>query len=216
MIDILCNQLKQRLLASNPVSEFISIIAGLAKPVNYNDEVPNGIDGERDSVLKFTIPVSTDTNIAPCGPYEGPDQALIPDSSQRGILYFEDNGGQSTGSRGPYGSTYVWQVRLVMWLNKDLITGNGYSMISANVVTETLKAIGAFDTNPRNNYPFTNLTVRATNQVQGAQVFSRYTYKEAVRQYLMAPFESYGLDLRLSFTINPACIYPMPTGENLC
>jgi hypothetical protein len=216
MIDILCNQLKQRLISSNQVADFVSVIAGLAKPVSYNEEVPNGIEGERDSVLRFTIPVSTDTNIAPCGPYDLPDQALVPDSSQKGILYFEDNGGQITGSRGSYGNSYVWNVRLVMWLNKNLITGNAYSMISANVVTAIMSGIGAYDVNPKNNYPFTGLLVRGTNQVQGAQVFSRYTYKEEVRQYLMAPFEAYGLDLRLSFTLNPACVFPMPTGENLC
>lgn len=216
MIDVICNQLKYKLLASNDVANFVSVVAGLAKPVSYNEEVPNGIDGERDSVLKFTIPVSTDTNITACGPYDLPDQSLVPDSSQKGILYFEDNGGQVTGSRGSYGNTYAWNVRLVLWLNKNLITGDAYSMISTNVVTAVMQAIGAYDMNPKNNYPFIGLLVRGTNQVQGSQVFSRYTYREEIRQYLMAPFEAYGLDLRLSFTLNPACVFPVATGQNPC
>lgn len=216
MIDMLCNKLKQRIISSDKMSDFISVAAGLAVPVTYQEEVATGVNGERDSVLRFTIPVSVDTNIPPCSPYQVPDQALIPDSSQKGILYFEDGGGQVAGQRGPYGTIFNWNARLVMWLNKDLITGYGYTMISANVVNAALEAIGHYAPNPWNDYPFTRLVVRMTNQVQGAQVFSRYTYREPVKQYLMAPFEAYGIDLRITFVTDPRCIYPTSTGTNIC
>jgi len=42
--------------------------------------------------------------------------------------------------------------------------------------------------------------------VKSAAIFSKYSYDEAVTQYLMYPFDYFALDITTDFLINKSCI----------
>ena len=63
------------------------------------------------------------------------------------------------------------------------------------------------DMNPENVSFFQGLSVSVSRiPKQDASLFSRYTYDETDAQYLMPPYEYFGIELRCTYRINPDCI----------
>lgn len=182
--------LKER-LASLP---FIDVLAGLVKTVE--DEQP--IEGGGLKRNKF--PVAWDHNQTDDCPAE---RSLTPDSSRRSVLYFEDFGSQ-VGRGGRNGDVEVTSsIRLVGWLNRAKLTGGSQPVAGAIMVS----CVRRVETNFINVGIFKRLKIHATRfPIADASLFSRYTYDEAVRQYLMPPFEVFGVDFTANFYVNSGCI----------
>lgn len=199
--------LKERLAADGGLP-FVEVLAGLAQRVEFKQ--PNG-DG--NPVTK-RMPVSYDTNVAQ-GCKVTPETALVPNSKKRGILYFEDMGAsfvdRVSGGAMKYRSTLV----MVCWMNRARLVGDHYTEITSYCVTSALGKLKVREIANEGN--FSRFLVTPGRVLpQDASVFSRYTYDETITQYLRPPFEFFGMELTVDYTIHPACVEQLEWKDPVC
>lgn len=194
MIKELCSVLKERLQFGGDIP-FIDIYAGLVQTTTYKNEDENG-----NPVTK-KMPVSYHTNIDDCT--TSPEKALTPDSTKKGIVYFEENGGASQTKRLAGGFT-IWTAQLILvgWFNRNLITGDAYSEITSVAHAEIMAKLKKNDLNA----PFTNIQVSDVRVRQDPSIFTKYTYDETVLQFLRPPFEYLAIDLSVRFILKGNCL----------
>lgn len=211
MIIEVCNDLKNALMSGVPLA-LVNTFAGLAQVVTYKTPNENGMTTTKK------MPVSYDTNIADGCQSKSPEKALIPNSANKGIIYFEDNGGAQviralSGGRKQHRATLI----LVCWMNRKNSIGKTYGKITKaayDEIREKLKGVLPSEY-------FLNLRVNPTRFRQDAQVFAKYTYDETVLQFLRPPFEYFAMDLTVTFisgckqpiVINPAGCEVLPPAE---
>lgn len=183
---------------------FIDVYAGLVQTVSYKAETASG------STTTERMPVSYDTNLS-AGCSGTPEKAIIPDSSKKGIIYFEENGGAVPFRTIAGGSTlYRLGLVAVVWLNRAKITGDDYSEISGSAFAEIKKKLTATDISD----PFHRLTVTDARFRQNDAVFSKYSYDETVMQYLRPPFEYFAIDLTV--TVLVPCAAAIVLNPKIC
>lgn len=198
--------LKKRLEEGQGLS-FVEVYAGLVQTVEYRD--PNS----DATVLAKRMPVSHDTSIDPeCS--ISPERALVPDSSKKGVLYFEDNG-TSFIDRGSGGMLrFRARLTLVVWMNRARITGDSYGNIMAFCIASIIDKLKVKTLKNEGN--FMRLQVMPGTISQNPAVFSRYTYDESVMQYLRPPFDFAGVDLTIDYAVHPSCIDEIIINEKAC
>lgn len=199
MIKSICRDLLGRLIVNGKLP-FIDVYSGLVQTVTT--KIPNA-DGV---MIPKRMPVSYNV-IGDESCLKSPERALIPDSSKKGIIYFEDNGGISpvrdlSGGRKVYRTTLI----MVVWLNRRKITGDDYSNVSQSAYHEIVKKLRTDKTGENKiiNMSFSRFR-------QEPNIFARYTYDETETQYLRPPFEYFAVDLTVNFisTCQPEiCINP--------
>lgn len=176
---------------------FIDVLAGLVQTVEDFQPVDNA------QSIRNRFPMSYDITLdANC--YTGKERALIPDSSKKSIIYFEDFG-SSIGRAGRNGDVeFTSNLRLVAWMNRARLVGDNYADVSGYAIPAI---IGRLDLKFENIGIFKRLSIKASRLPQAdAGLFSRYTYDETTRQYLMPPFEVFGIDFTCSSFVNAGCI----------
>lgn len=194
-------------LRENGGLPFVEKYAGLVQTVTEEvstDEVKT----------KKRFPVATEVVVNDvCSSHE---EIITPDSSLKGILYFEDGGVVSQGKVGKR-FQFISNLTLVCWINRAKVVSNIYSEITGIAIQNIMTKLKV-DENPENVSMFTGLTVSVVKvQPQEASIFSRYTYDESVTQYLRPPFEFFGLGLQVKFSIDPKCVEPLTiTTEEVC
>lgn len=170
---------------------FLDVYAGLVQTVSYKSETAGG------GTMVKRMPVSYDTNLS-AGCDTSPEKAIIPDSSKKGIIYFEENGGAQPFRTIAGGATfYRLGLTAVVWLNRAKITGDDYSEISGNAFAEIKKKLFSNDISD----PFHRLTVTDARFRQNDSVFSKYSYDETVMQHLRPPYEYFAVDLTVTFLV---------------
>lgn len=186
---------------------FIDKLAGIV--VVGEKMQPTEIEGAF-AVSKF--PMSLDSNYDDCinsGCYKD----LVPNSRLKGILYFEDNGTKPTGrERGSF--NYTSKLRLVCWINNKLIQGNNCKSINHILITQIRKAleVGYF-----NDSDLTKIRVSSTNIIENDyKLFERYTYPKDVLKYLMHPYEAFGIDLSVDYSISENCLPELELNPETC
>ena len=186
---------------------FVEKYAGLVQTVT--EEVAT-----EETKTKKRFPVATEVVLNDvCSDHE---EIITPDSSLKGILYFEDGGVVSQGKVGKR-FQFVSNLTLVCWINRAKVVSNIYSEITGIAIQNIMTKLKV-DENPENVSMFTGLTVSVVKvQPQEASIFSRYTYDESVTQYLRPPFEFFALGLQVKFQMNPDCVEPLTiTNEEVC
>lgn len=205
MIAEICKVLKDRLEFGGGL-QFLDVYAGLVNTVTYKDQDENG------NPLTKRMPVSYHTNIEDCAT-KSPERALIPDSTKKGIIYFEENGGASQIRRMAGGNT-MWRAQLiaVVWLNRDNITGDTYGDLTTKTRSEIItKMKGEAITSP-----FLKIILNNTRVRQNPEIFSKYSYDETVLQYLRPPFEYYALDIDVNFVVKGECLPEIEINPKQC
>ena len=160
---------------------------------------------------EVTIPVGINvTDALQCGDAEILD--MVPDERYRTIVYFEGAGITNTRSR-TRGTTWTSKIRLVCWVNTKKL--NGDPMAAGKIIREFL---GQLHHGPYNDGAFMGIRHRIEGMpIQGPELFSRYTYNEAVRQYLMpGRFDAFGIDIITTFRENPNCETPVDLTDVDC
>jgi len=205
MIKEVCKILRDRLQFRGDLP-FLEVYAGLVQTVTYKTEDENGVS------LTKKMPVSYDTNLsAGCG--VSPEKALTPDSSVKGIIYFEENGGaQPVRAISGGGQMYKLSLTCVVWLNRERITGDAYSEISAKAFHEVLKKLKATEISA----PFINLNVTEGRFRQNESIFSKYSYDETILQFLRPPFEYFAIDLIVTFIMRGDCLPEININPKTC
>lgn len=206
----LSKTLRQRILDKGGIV-FADKFLGLVQTVEKVDTDVN------QNPVRKRFPVATEILTDLDGNCRNFEEMAIPDSSLKGIAYFEDNGTFSD-SRSRSGNLFQFtsNLRLVVWINRWLVTSSVYSEITALAIADLIEKLEV-DRNPKTEGMFVNLSVSVQRiPSQDAQIFSKYTYDEAVTQYLRPPFEFFALDLVCKYSINPNCINEIILNEPEC
>jgi hypothetical protein len=158
------------------------------------------IENEAGGTTVKKIPVTSSATFQDCGRKLAD---MIPNSKCKGMLYFED-GGISSPTPVRAGMQYTSRLRLVCWLNTERITGAANMQLTARAVTDLITRLTG---NPFNCAPFSRVTVKVDAiPVQDKAIFNKYDYSEADLQYLMSPYEYFGIDLQVTYYVANTCI----------
>src|SRR5690606_667023 len=99
--------------------------------------------------------------------------------------------------------------------NRARLVGDHYKEITSYCVTQLLSKLKVRETSNEGNFARFHVTPGRILP-QDASVFSRYTYEGAVTQYLRPPFELFGMELTVEFTVHPACVEQLEVTDPVC
>lgn len=211
-------------LAGLPV---IDKIAGLVQTAEYEETTYDDEGVTKKTIIK-KIPITTDGPDNVCK-----DKSLVPDSSNKGMIYFEDIGGITfLRTNGSY-SRYRSRLRMVCWFNgkgvaqslegdynddynEDYGGGNVPTYDVASILINHV--VNRFvELNAQNKGKYLRLQVGIDNiPIMGKQLFSAYTYDMYNTQYLMYPYEYFAIDLNIEFEMHKSCIESIQFIEQTC
>ena len=188
-------------LLKDRVSQFTYVdkLAGLVRAITY----------ERAG-QKITIPVDIGVN----DPLACPDEAisdLVPNEGYGCIVYFEDRGMRRISTR-TRGVEYESRMRLVCWVNTSKFQGDNTA--GDRILQQFL---GALQVGSHNTGPFIGVRHSVDGVPErGKNLFAPYTYPDSARQYLMWPFDAFGIDIVTTFRIKPGCEEQVQQGDESC
>ncbi len=151
-----------------------------------------------------TFPVACSTTAGDCNNISKLKE-LCPDSSKKSVIYCEENGGTTFLGMENNNLKFRANIRLVGWLNLPKLGINNCSW-SAIAVLHIIKALphGYFN---YTNKPYTRCRIVGIGEAEkSAAIFSRYTYDEAVAQYLIYPYDYFALNISIEFCVSRNCI----------
>jgi len=196
MINLIVNEIVSE-LAGLP---FLDTITGIVKPAKLSDAEGN---------IK-TFPIAYNTNPDECNDSELQD--LVPYSTKKSILYFEDRGTVVRGASGD-AIEFTSNFLLVCWFNYRLINEDltNSSTIAANIIKHL--PLG----NMGNITPLMNVYLEVTGQEPNdGGVFSRYSYREEINQYITYPYDYVALTLRADYRVRTECIEDVTENPASC
>lgn len=186
---------------------FIDKAAGLVQVAERAQ--PTEIEG---AFVVNRFPISNDVDFEECF-RSGCFKDLVPNSKNKGILYFEDFGCTPTGHQKG-GFQYRSKIRLVCWVNNKLIQGKECSSIAHLFITEIRNKL---ETGPFNQSNVSRINITASNIVSNDyKLFERYTYPKEILKYLMHPYEAFGIDFNVEFTMSKSCMPEIVLDPDLC
>lgn len=176
---------------------FVDKLAGLVYVAEYDDSFFGGNDVQ--ITISKRIPLSCDVDPGSCD-----KNYLIPDSSKKGILYFEDQGITFLG-KDRRDNSYSSLIRLVCWVNTDWIQNNTCTDAGGLLQNYCIAEIQKL--NLTNQAPFKKIQI----QVQAIprrdkNIFSAYTYDEKATQFLIPPYDFFAIDFRITYLVPQACL----------
>lgn len=185
---------------------FVDRITGLIRALVYTEKNADGV------TIRKVLPLACDVSADDCA--RGKYQDLVPNSDKRSVLYFEEIGGVE--DIGRHGRNYQFRsrLRLVGWLNlkKMGITSCSWS---GQAVLQILTRLHQGYENSGNILK-AQITSITEVEKSAAGIFGKYTYDEAVNQYLLYPYDYFALNISVEFEVNPDCIEDFVPGEPLC
>lgn len=169
---------------------FVDKLAGLVKTIETGSKA-------EDTAGAFRFPAAVEST-APTTPNAWTYADLVPNSSKKSVFYFEDRGLKVSGKSGK-GFEMQSNLRLVGWLNSNYPPGS-----DALAVAHVLNALPE---HPFNAPGYTRISV-TPGAILGTEdnIFSKYTYDEKLRQYLMKPYSAFAIDLTINFTLTANCL----------
>jgi hypothetical protein len=165
---------------------FVDTLAGLVQTIEFASLE----DKEKGKIIRF--PASVDSNTTPTGKaWQYAD--LVPNSSKKSVIYFEDRGLKTTG-KNRFGIGFESELRLVCWMNSD----DPLPLVSI---------INALSDGVFNEAPITGIKITLGN-ILGLEdkIFGKYSYEESVNQFLMFPFSAFAIDLKINFNVSTSCL----------
>lgn len=190
---------------------YISLMGGVAQTLEVDRE-----DLSLTGVITKRSPYTTFVITDKACDFETENKSLVLDSSERGILYFEENGVSIDKTQSFSGGRRKWISKLdvICWLNKKLIIGDEQREISVELISELLNKL--IVTNKDLGY-FKCATIRTTGvKPNNASIFSKYSYSEKTNQYLMPPFEYFSMSLEITYFMSSKCVSELIIKESKC
>lgn len=185
---------------------FIEVYGGLAQKVEYKENDQNG------NPITKRMPVCYD--VVGAGDCAGKEYPVTPDSSKRGVAYFED-GGVTYIDRKRNLLKFRAMVTLVVWTNRAKWAGDSYAEVSAACIAATIGRIA--NANPINYEVFKTLTVTPVRIApQDSTVFSKWSYDETVLQHLRPPYEFFNISFTVDFYISNDCLTQLEQKDAIC
>lgn len=194
MIDIIAEILKDELSALS----FSDVVAGLSRPVTKKD-------GEKDKTFPTSINTTTTCNTSQL-------KDLVPNSSKKSIMYFEDNGTSvlETQRRKIH---YESNIRLICWYNLKKInqTLTDDNKLIANILKTITKRLD-------NQDYITGIRVIQNGIPVRDGLFNEYDYDEVNTQFMTYPFGAFGIDLIVTYYVmtSSTCITDITINADDC
>lgn len=173
---------------------FLDKYAGVVKTLTM-------VDTSNNTNQRKTFPVSCNASFEECS--SGRYKDLCPDSKKKSVLYLEDNGLRILRTEGT--RTY-WKAsfNLVCWLNLPLL-GQSTCSYSAIVIMAIIKKLPVVPFNSNDTYSQVKINVIG-QQPKSTNPFARYTYDEAITQFLMYPYDHFVLAIDVDFMVDSRCM----------
>lgn len=170
---------------------YVDRLAGLVRPITIEQ-------GEDSRPIIVPVAIDAEDSLA-CD--ESTQQEMIPDDRYACMVYFEGGSMNREVSR-TRGISYQVRMRLVCWINTEKFNGD---VTAGEKIMQQF--IGVLDNrSPVTTDTFIGLKTTAESVPEkGAGLFSRYTYKEGVNQYLHWPFDAFAIDISMTLRIKPGC-----------
>lgn len=186
---------------------YVDRIAGIVMTMSEQIPTENGT-----FVKKF--PASCDVDGVDCDEATSRYKDLIPNTSKKSVIYFEDISGVKFLRQERNNLIFEARPRLVVWLNMKKL-GKTDCSISSLVSADLIRRLLA---NSINTATFNRVKIDVLGEpVKSNGIFSRYTFKEEEIQYLMYPYDYFALDLKVEFAVNENCIDAFTVGiEDEC
>lgn len=186
MVNLIVNEIVDSLAAL----PFVDKITGIVKRATVSDQLGN---------IK-TFPVALNLDVSQCSDSELLD--YVPDSTKTSIIYFEDRGVSFNGCDSS-GLQFTANFLLVCWFNYLKInpTLTNTSQIVANIIKYL--PLG----NMGNISPISAVYLEIGSQEPNTgAIFSPYSYKEEVSQYITYPYDYVALNLRADYKLRVDCV----------
>lgn len=181
---------------------FFERLAAVVRPMTF-------FTGAEGSAVKKIYPIDCSTSYKDCVAASKKYTDLVPNSKYKSIHYFEDGGVSQINNNGRKDWRFESKLRLVGWINLKKL-GKTDCSISAKAI---LQIINALPSDRFNSGEYMNIQITSISEApKSSAIFSKYTYDEAVTQYLMFPFDYYALDITTQFTISKSCIEAFELG----
>lgn len=179
-----------------------SIIKGRIEDLDFVDKIAGLVSTQYMTIdgVQKAYPIACCVTADDCK--EGSYNDLTPNSQYKSVIYFEDGGVSFDRYAGNF-KYYTSRLRLVCWLNVKLILGDecdaSQCTYSSHAVADIIRHLPAF---PIHFAPFVRVYAEITNQIiRDNSIFSKYTYNELQKQYLMSPYDYFALDISTTFAI---------------
>lgn len=170
---------------------FIDKYAGVVKTIRFKNA-----EGKEQR-----FPAACHATLAECE--SGKYKDLCPDSDKKSVLYLVDRGVRFIKREG---SLIHWQggLDLVCWLNLPKLGYDGCSY-SAIAIAGIITKLPGTPFNVPNTFQRVQIIPSGENSKEN-DPFSKYTYDETVKQYLMYPFDYFVLQLETQFITDARCL----------
>lgn len=184
---------------------FIERLGGLVRTLTISEDV----EGTKK---RKTFPIDCSVSADDC--VRGKYQDLIPNDAKRSVLYFEEIGPVQDIGRNRENYMFRSQLRLVGWLNLKKMGFTDCTWSGKAV----LQILSRLPRKPFNSGDLLRIKITSVAEVekQAANIFGKYTYDEAINQYLLYPFDYFALNISTDFEVNPACIDEIAMQDELC
>lgn len=206
MINSIVAHLYNKLIAAN--FQFADVIAGLVR--TQSEEQPT--DQESAAVTMQRYPVALWHNQTEC---QGELLKLVPGGNgfMKSMIYFEDNGTSPTTWYGRNG--YSTSIRLVFWMNRDRLIMNTKASITDQIEQQLIELLAPRRHENGNGF---KMMLGEANRIpaQDASIFSRYSYKEVDKQYLMTPYDFFAIDFTFRYVPAAVCSTPINYEVSAC
>ena len=182
---------------------FSDVVGGIATTISQNKPAKD------NKIIVKKFPAYYNENKTTCSASDYID--LVPNTSKRSIIYFENNGIKISPINGNIIECLA-DVRLVCWANLKKIND---TFINAD--TLKLLVIQAMPVSLSNVLPYSFIRIELTGEeTKNASIFSKYTYNEEEKQYLIYPFDYFALNYEISFYVGINCIDPILISPSVC
>lgn len=169
-------------------AELVTTLAGMVKTATMMvNEKPT----------KFPVPFGSDSQ-----PIRISNDSLIPDASQRAIIYFEGQDSDITDYKNSR-SRMISSLRLICWYNLDKFESDNQGSVHLSLLAKILGLLPSCK----------NLSddIQGIDIIPGkvhdstSRLFNLYSYKEERGQYLQPPYYAFGIDLAVTYHLNHQC-----------
>lgn len=182
---------------------FSEVVGGIATTISQNKPAKD------NKIIIKKFPAYYNENRTTCNASDYID--LVPNSNKRSIIYFENNGIKISPINGNI-IECVADVRLVCWANLKKIND---TFINADMLR--LLVIQAMPSSLSNVLPYSFIRIQLTGEeTKNVSIFSKYTYNEEEKQYLIYPFDYFALNYEISFYVGINCIDPILISPSVC
>lgn len=182
---------------------FSEVVGGIATTISQNKPIKD------NKIIVKKFPAYYNENKTTCSASDYID--LVPNSNKRSIIYFENNGIKISPINGNI-IECVADVRLLCWANLKKIND---TFINADMLK--LLVIQAMPVSLSNVFPYSFIRIELTGEeTKNVSIFSKYTYNEEEKQYLIYPFDYFALNYEISFYVGINCIDPILISPAVC